>query len=240
MTWLSALWSLIKKLIELFKKKQEEPEAAEQYTREQFIEAVKELSNDPVWRARILKDALNKLKEQKTFETKWVDRDKIIEQTMHRAFGCGLSFSFGKGIYAMRKDDWEWLISALQQDTIKYVSEFTDCDNFATFFKAFADYMAGKPVVIYTTGLVFMPVEQYGQKVCLCKLEYLLGGHGWNRIVTTEPIEFQKTGSTEVIRQDFTVYNYEPQNDIIADKFVGQTCYMNGGGLPVIFGNRSQ
>jgi hypothetical protein len=64
MTWLSALWSLIKKLLELFKKKQEEPEPVEQYTREQFIEAVKELSNDPVWRARILKDALNKLKEK--------------------------------------------------------------------------------------------------------------------------------------------------------------------------------
>jgi hypothetical protein len=92
MTWLSALWSLIKKLLELFRRKQEEPEPAEQYTKEQFIDAVRELSNDAVWRARILRDALNKLREQKTFETKWVSKDEITEQVMHRGFGCGLSF----------------------------------------------------------------------------------------------------------------------------------------------------
>jgi len=239
MTWLSALWSLIKKLLELFKRKQKEPEpVSEQYTREQFVEAVKELSNDAVWRAKILKDALNKLREQRTFETKWVDRDSILTQTIHRNFGCGLSYVFGDGIYAMSKDDWQWLISTVQQDAIKYVSEFTDCDNFATFFKGFADYIAGKPVVIYTTGLVFIPAEQYGQKICLCKIDYFVGGHGWNRIVTTEPIEFQKIGSTEVVKQDFTVYNYEPQSDNLGDRIIGNWCYMNGGYLPVIFGKR--
>ncbi|MHC1624449.1 MAG: hypothetical protein ACXQS2_00330 [Methermicoccaceae archaeon] len=38
--------------------------------------------------------------------------------------------------------------------------------------------------------------------MCICKSDYLIGGHGWNRIVTTEPIEVEKVGST-----------LEPQND---------------------------
>jgi hypothetical protein len=235
MTWLSALWSLIKKLIELFKRKQEEPE---QYTREQFIEAVKELSNDAVWRARILKDALSKLREQRAFETKWVSKDEIIEQTTHRVFGCGISYVFGDGIYALSAYDWHWLIEVLQQDSIKYVSEFTDCDNFATFFKGFADYVVGKPVVIYTTGLVFTVAEQMGVKTCLCKLDYLVGGHGWNRIVMSVPTHIKKIGSTEEIVYDFTVYNYEPQEDMLGGRILGNWCYMSGGGLPVIYGKR--
>jgi len=238
MKWLSGLLSLIRRFLELFKKKQEPKPESEQYTREQFIEAVKELSNNPVWRARILKDALNKLKKMRTFETRWIDRDLIVDQTLHRGFGCGIIFSFGEGINAINKEDWDWLISVLQQNMIKYVSELTDCDNFATFFKGFTDYVVGKDVVIYTTGLVFRVAEQLGQKVCLCRSEYLIGGHAWNRIVMNIPIEIEKIGSTERVVYEFTVYNYEPQSDEIGDKMIGDWCYMSGGYLPVIFGRR--
>jgi len=233
---LSALLSLIRKLLNwLFHKEEEEKP---QYTKEQFIEAVKELSNDPVWRARILRDTLTKIKEQHTFNVKWIDKDSITQQCMNRGFGCGASFSFGDGIYALSLKDWIKVIDSLLQDTITYVKDLTDCDNYATFFKGFADYIVGKPVVIYTTGLVLRPVEYQGHKSCVCKSDYLIGGHGWNRIVTNEPIEVERVGSTEKLHFDFTVYNYEPQNDKFGDRIIGNWCYQSGGGLPIIYGKK--
>jgi len=229
------LLSLIKRLLQrLFRREEEKP----RYTKEQFIEAVKELSKDPVWRARILKDALTKIKEQHTFNTKWIDRELVTKQTIHRGFGCGISYSFGDGIYALSLEDWIKVIDSLLQDSITYTKSLIDCDNYATFFKGFADFIIGKPVVIYATGLVFRPVEQYGQKVCICKSDYLIGGHAWNRIVTTEPIDVEKVGSTELLHFDFTVYNYEPQNDKFGDKIIGNWCYQSGGGLPIIYGKK--
>jgi len=234
---------LIKRILEsilkaLRRKKEEEVV----YTREQFIEAVKELSGDPVWRAKILRDSLNIIKANSNFTYKWIDRDEITEQMIHRGFSCGITLSQGDGIYAMRRRDWMNLITVLQQDYIKYVPEFTDCDNFATFFKGFADYIAGRPIVIYTTGLVLKPetmkVNYKEYKTCICKSDYLVGGHGWNRIVTLDHIEFEKTGSTEKIKQPFTLYNYEPQNDMLGDRFMGKYCYQSGGALPIIYGKK--
>jgi len=213
-----------------------EPEP-EHYTREQFIEAVKELSEDPIWRARILKDTLNIIKRDFTATPKWVEHELITSQWMNRLFGCGITISFGDGIHALPKDDWLKLIDTLQQDIVEYVKSFTDCDNFATFFKGFADYIVGKPVVIYATGAVFKPMEQYGVKTCRCKYDFLIGGHGWNMICTTEPIEVEKVGTTTKIKYDFTVYNYEPQNDKLGDRFMAEDrCYQLGGGLPIIYG----
>jgi len=246
MTRFSDFWSLIKLILQFIakifgRKKEEKPEPIT-YTREQFMEAVKELTSAPHWRARILRDILDKIREKHTFDAKWIDKDDLTTQTLHRLYGCGMYYSFGKGIYALPKEQWEYLIGILQQDQIKYVAQFTDCDNFATFFKGFADYVVGKPVVIYSTGLVLKPkvYEEYGgRKTCVCKSEYLVGGHGWNRIVTTEPCEVQKVGTTEILKFDFTIYNYEPQNDLmVADRIVGEYCYQNGGGLPVIYGKR--
>ena len=245
MRWLSGLWSLIKLIIEWIKSlfKQEEPEPEpEFYTKEQFLSAVSELSRDPVWRAKILKDALDKIKERFQPDLTWCDVEDITQQTLHRAFGCGISFAFGDGVYGMPRQQWEYLIKILQQDAINYVKNFTDCDNFATFFKGFADYICGKPVVIYTTGLVFrveeVEIAGHHLKQCRCVQETLIGGHGWNRIcVTDEPIEVGVTGTYEKKRFDFTVYNYEPQNDVLGDRFMGHDrCYRNGGGLPIIYG----
>lgn len=237
---LSGLLSLIKRLLnwlkELFRKEEEEEEVT--YTREQFVEAVKELSQDPVWRARILKDALNKIKEIRQFEVQWINKDDIVQQNMYRQMSCGIIFSFGDGIYGLKREDFDFLRNILQQDIIKYVSEFTDCDNFATFFKGFADCIVGKHVVIYSTGLVLRPVEQLGVMTCICKYDYLLGGHGWNKVCLIEPITVEKIGSTEKITYPFTIVNYEPQSDDIGDRFVGGRCYMNSGGLPVIYGKK--
>ena len=236
MKWLLELLSLIKKLLKKLFRREEE----EKPTREDFINAVKVLSNDPVWRVKILLDSLDLIKSRIHPVLKWIDRDEITRQWLHRGMGCGMSVSFGDGIYGMRKEDWGEIIQALHQDAIHYVKEFSDCDNFASFFKGFADYVAGKPVVIYTTGMVFKPVEQFGHKVCLCKQDYLLGGHGWNRIcVIDEPIDVEMVGTTRKEHFNFTLYNYEPQNDMLGDKFVGNRCYMTGGHLPIFYAKKS-
>lgn len=239
---LSGIWSLINRLIKLILSLYKREEKKEEYTKEQFMEAVKELSNQPEWRAKILKDCLNYLKtsiqpEQRVF----IDKDRIVNQIIHRNFGCGVFHSFGSGVNAIDFDTWKKLIDLLQQNHIKYVSEFTDCDNFATFFKGFADYILGTSV-IYSTGLIFKTQQtttgDRSFRNCICKYDYLFGGHGWNMIVTTEPIEYEKTGSTEKIKDNFTVYNYEPQNDEILDGVFSKSgrCYKVGGGLPVFVG----
>lgn len=243
---LSGLLSLIKRLLnwlkELFRKEEEEeeeqePEPEPTYTKEQFIEAIRELSKDPAWRARILKDSLLLLrKKYEGVTTKWIDKDRLTFQTIHRDLSCGITFSFGKGIYAIPKDTFLSIIKDLQQDAIKYTAEHTDCDNFATFMKGFADYVLGKEATIYATGLVLNTQEQYGRKVCICKSEYLVGGHGWNRYAILEPIEYERTGSTEKVVDEFTIVNYEPQSDAYTiDPFFNGRCYKTGGGLPIIY-----
>lgn len=241
--WLQRMLLLVLQyLIKLFKQESNEESENEQeqvsYTRDDFVNVVKELSNDPVWRARILRDTLDKMKERfVNIEGRWIDREEIIKQTTNRRFGCGVTFSFGDGIYALKRVDWERLIGILQQNIIKWTAEIGDCDNIATFFKGFADYVVGKPVVIYTTGMVFKAVEQYGVKTCICRSEYLVGGHAFCRIVVDgEPITVEKVGTTEKLSFDFTVYNYEPQNDQLGDRILGSWCYMDGGKLPVIYG----
>ena len=230
--WL-ALLSLIEWLKSLFKK--EEPPVS--YTREDFVKAIEELSQSPTWRAKILRDALDKLKEKYAgTTTKWIDKDKLTFQTIHRGLSCGMTFSFGKGIYAIPKDTFLSIIKDLQQDAIKYIAEHTDCDNFATFMKGFADYVLGKEATIYATGLVLNTQEQYGRKVCICKSEYLVGGHGWDRYAILEPIEYERTGSTEKVVDEFTIVNYEPQSDAYTiDPFFNGRCYKTGGGLPIIY-----
>jgi len=224
---------LINWLKSLFKK--EEPPVS--YTREDFIKAVEELSQSPTWRAKILRDALDKLKAKyEGVTTKWIDKDRLTFQTIHRTLSCGMTFSFGKGIYAIPKDTFLSLIKDLQQDAITYVAEHTDCDNFALFAKGFADYVLGKEATIYATGLVLNTQEQHGRKVCICKAEYLVGGHAWNRYALLEPIEYERTGSTEKIVDEFTIVNYEPQSDSFSvDAFFGSRCYKTGGGLPIIY-----
>lgn len=230
--WL-ALLSLIEWLKSLFKK--EEPPVS--YTREDFVKAIEELSQSPTWRAKILRDALDKLKDKYAgTTTKWIDKDKLTFQTIHRGLSCGMTFSFGKGIYAIPKDTFLSIIKDLQQDAIKYIAEHTDCDNFATFMKGFADYVLGKEATIYATGLVLNTQEQYGRKVCICKSEYLVGGHGWDRYAILEPIEYERTGSTEKVVDEFTIVNYEPQSDAYTiDPFFNGRCYKTGGGLPIIY-----
>ncbi|MEM2447279.1 MAG: hypothetical protein QW734_11555 [Candidatus Bathyarchaeia archaeon] len=236
------LFKLIFEIImRLFRKsnerEDEKKEVEEKYTRDDFIKAVNELSERVEWRAKILKVALDKLREKYSgAHTEWVERDKITFQEIHRVLGCGLSFSFGKGIYAIPKDTFLSLIKDLEQNLIVWREEESDCDNIATAFKGFADYVIGKPIVIYTTGLVFRSAEQFGQRVCVCKSEYLLGGHAWNRVVILEPIEYTKIGTNDVVRDDFTVVNYEPQNDrVFVDVFEDGACYKTGGGLPIIY-----
>ena len=229
---------LIRKLLEWIRKYKY---TRKEYTREEFINSVKELSKDPKWRAKMLLDSLNWIKNQKSFSTIWVNKDDLVQQTFDRNMSCGTILSFGNGIYALKKEDWIWLIDVLQQNQIKYVSELTDCDNFTTFFKGFSDYIVGKEVVIYTTGAVLYP-QKYsfstGQQyeACICLNNAIIGGHAWCRIVTDEKTECEKTGTTEKVTYNFRIYNYEPQSDEIGDNRIGNWCYASGFGLPTIYG----
>jgi len=55
-------------------------------------------------------------------------------------------------------------------------------------------------------------------------------------VVILEPIEYTKIGTNDVVRDDFTVVNYEPQNDrVFVDVFEDGACYKTGGGLPIIY-----
>jgi len=118
------LFKLIFEIImRLFRKssgrEDEKKEVEEKYTRDDFIKAVNELSERVEWRAKILKVALDKLREKYSgAHTEWVERDKITFQEIHRVLGCGLSFSFGKGIYAIPKDTFLSLIKDLEQNLI--------------------------------------------------------------------------------------------------------------------------
>lgn len=242
MFW-SDLQSLISRLIEwlkrLFKKEERPPQP--EYTREDFIAAVKELSQSPTWRARILKYALLKLREKfADTEGVWIPREQITRQIMHRLNACGIIYSFGYGVYAYPKEVWRRVIELLQQDSIKWVAEFSDCDNHATFFRGFADFVLGKPSVVYSTGLVFRTQIQYGRKVCVCSSDYLVGGHGWNKVVTTEPITYELVGTTQKVTDPFTVYEYEPQSDELSKDgfFSNGWCYAVGGGLPIFYGRK--
>jgi len=234
------LIDLLKRLFKLKPAPAPAPKPEPEYTRDQFIEAVKELSNDVVWRAEILTDALLKLSEKyANVEAVWIEKDRIVNQYLHRVLCFGLTYLFGDGCYALPKDVWENIVKDLQQNSIKYMSDFTDCDNFATFFRGFCDVVLGKEAVIYVTGGVFDPAIQFGQKVCVVDSNHLIGGHAWNWVLTTENCEYQKVGSTEIVTDDFTIYNYEPQNDIlVSDRFVGKYCYQCGGGLPLIMCER--
>lgn len=243
MTLLSELLSLIRKLIDIIKSvlRREEEEEEEEYTREDFEEAVKKLSEEPKWRARILKDALTVLRKRyEGVHTEWIDKDRLTTQTIHRNLSCGITLSYGDGIYAIPKEAALDLFRTLQQDAIKYIAEHMDCDNFAVIFKGLGDYVFGKPVVIFTTGLVLRVIEQLGHRTCICKADYLVGGHGWNRMAILEPIEYQKVGSTETIIDNFTLINYEPQSDVFStDSFMSDdVCYKSGGGLPIFYGFR--
>ncbi|MEN3051790.1 MAG: hypothetical protein ABC596_08290 [Candidatus Methanosuratincola petrocarbonis] len=159
---------------------------------------------------------------------------------MHRLNACGIIYSFGYGVYAYPKEVWRRVIELLQQDSIKWVAEFSDCDNHATFFRGFADFVLGKPSVVYSTGLVFRTQIQYGRKVCVCSSDYLVGGHGWNKVVTTEPITYELVGTTQKVTDPFTVYEYEPQSDELSKDgfFSNGWCYAVGGGLPIFYGRK--
>ena len=239
----SLIWQVLQYLIELFvrlfrkerseekEKKEEEPQRF--FTRDEFKEVVMVLSADPAWRARMLLDALASLRNERRPVMKWVSKGEITMQVMDAGQSCGVMYSFGEGAMVMAKEDWEWLIDNLRQDAIKYVEEMTDCDNFAIFFKGFADYVLGEEAVIYVTGIVGRE-SVYGlggqtHRACVCRRDVVIGGHAWNRILVMEPVQ------VSVVDYDFRVYDYEPQSDEVGVGKIGNWCYWSGGGLPVFY-----